>query len=99
MKKINTQIFIERAEKIHGSFYDYSKVQYNNMKEKICIICPTHGEFYQSPDSHLRGSGCSKCSGKLISNTQEFINKASEMHNNKYIYDKVTYTTAKSKVK
>ena len=26
------------------------------------MICPKHGEFWQTPDSHLQGSGCPSCS-------------------------------------
>lgn len=45
MKKLTTEEFIERARKIHGNKYDYSKVNYVNAKTKVCIICPIHGEF------------------------------------------------------
>lgn len=58
-----TEMFIEEARKVHGDKYDYSKVNYNNCKTKVCIICPEHGEFWQVPDSHLRGMGCIQCSG------------------------------------
>ena len=39
MKKLTTEEFIERARKIHGNKYDYSKVNYVNAKTKVCIIC------------------------------------------------------------
>lgn len=44
-KKITTEEFIRRAKKVHGDKYDYSKVKYVKAKEKVCIICPIHGEF------------------------------------------------------
>lgn len=56
--------FIDEAISVHGGKYDYSKVEYINNKVKVCIICASHGEFYQSPISHLRGSGCPKCGAK-----------------------------------
>lgn len=37
--------FIEKARKIHGDKYDYSKVNYTRCDHKVCIICPEHGEF------------------------------------------------------
>ena len=57
----NTDEFIIKAKKVHGNKYDYSKVNYVKAKEKVCIICPVHGEFYQTPCHHLIGNGCPKC--------------------------------------
>ena len=59
------KFFIEKAYKIHGDKYDYSKVKYKNNREKIIIICPIHGTFIQSPKNHLNGQGCPIC-GKVI---------------------------------
>lgn len=53
--------FTGKAAKIHRSRYDYSKVIYKNSKEKVCIICPEHGEFWQRPSNHLLGHGCPMC--------------------------------------
>lgn len=60
-KSLTTEEFISRAKKIHCDKYDYSKVKYVNMFNKVCIICPIHGEFLQLPSHHLRGVGCKKC--------------------------------------
>lgn len=57
----NTNLFIKKAREIHGNKYDYSLVDYKNNHEKIKIICPIHGVFEQSPNSHLGGNGCIKC--------------------------------------
>lgn len=57
-----TEEFIQKATKIHGSKYDYSKVVYGNTAaDKISIICKEHGEFKQIASDHLGGSGCSSC--------------------------------------
>ena len=61
----NTYDFISKSKNIHGDKYDYSKVKYINNKEKVCIICPKHGEFLQTPDDHLQGKGCSKCANQI----------------------------------
>ena len=45
-KKLTTEEFIEKARKIHGNKYDYSKVVYVNSQTKVCIICPIHGDFW-----------------------------------------------------
>ena len=55
------QQFIIKSNNIHFNKYDYSKIEYVNNKIKIEIICPIHGDFYQSPSDHLQGCGCPKC--------------------------------------
>lgn len=47
--------------KIHGDWYDYSKVQYKTTRTKITIGCPLHGDFEQVPNARLSGHGCPKC--------------------------------------
>lgn len=59
--KRTTEEFVAEAGTVHSSKYDYSKVDYINSRTKVCIICPIHGEFWQTPSSHLRGSGCPVC--------------------------------------
>jgi len=89
---ITTEKFIKRCVKIHKNKYDYSKVNYTSYENKVIIICPKHGEFSQTPDSHIHKHGCPKCSSSLrYSNTKIFSNKANIIHNNKYNYSKVKY--------
>ena len=98
-KKLTTKDFIERAIKVHGDKYDYSKVKYINNRTEVCIICPTHGEFWQRPDKHLLGHGCNLCCKTGIkSNTNTFIEKAKKIHGNKYDYSKVNYVNNHTKV-
>lgn len=61
MKKLTKEEFIIKSQKIHNNKYDYSKVEYKNRNTKVCIICPIHGEFWQTPAGHLSGRGCNKC--------------------------------------
>lgn len=60
-KRVNQDMFIASAREVHGNKYDYSKTDYQNMRSKVLIICPRHGEFYQRAHSHLLGSGCPMC--------------------------------------
>ena len=60
-KTLTTEEFIEKAKRIHGDKYDYSKVEYEGRKTKVSIICPKHGEFLQRANGHLNGQGCPKC--------------------------------------
>lgn len=57
---LKTSDFINRASKIHKN-YDYSKVVYKSSTDKVIIICRKHGEFTQTPNSHLNCSGCNIC--------------------------------------
>ena len=98
MKKLTTEEFIERARKVHGDKYDYSKVDYKGKDIKVCIICPIHGEFWQTPHNHINGSKCPKCVGKHRYTTEEWIEEARKVHGDKYNYSKVIYNGAFEKV-
>ena len=63
-RKKNTNQFIEDARRVHGDKYDYSKTIYVNAQKKVIITCPIHGDFMQTPNSHLYGRGCPEC-GKI----------------------------------
>lgn len=59
---MNNAKFIERAKLVHGDKYDYSLLNYHKAREKVKIICPTHGEFLVTPDNFLnKSSGCPYC--------------------------------------
>ena len=95
--------FIEKSKNRHGDKYDYSKVEYINSTTKVCIICKEHGEFWQTPQGHVRGQGCPKCANIKRGNTfrydgDTFIKRATILHDGKYIYDKDSYVNAMTKV-
>ena len=90
--------FIPKARKVHGDRYDYSKVEYVNNSTNVCIVCPEHGEFWQTPASHLAGANCPKCSKVYQPKSEEWIKKANEVHKGKYNYSKVEYKNARTKV-
>jgi len=52
---------LRRFREKHGNRYDYSKVIYSRRSDNVTITCEEHGDFQQSPGSHLAGSGCPKC--------------------------------------
>ena len=95
--------FIKKARSVHGDRYDYSKSLYLGSREKIEIICPLHGAFFQLPTNHLSGKGCRVCSRTKVakdqtSNTEEFINKAKIVHGDKYNYSLVDYVNNHTQV-
>lgn len=60
-REVREQEWKESCNIIHNNFYDYSESNYQGAREKIKIICPDDGEFWQTADSHKRGHGCGKC--------------------------------------
>lgn len=103
MKKLSQDEFIKRAKEVHKGRYDYSKVQYINVRTKVIIICPVHGEFLQTPSAHLKGQGCKQCYNDVVGDSlratkNEFIEKAKKVHGDKYDYSKVEYINSKTEV-
>lgn len=95
-KRMGKDLFILRAREIHGWKYDYSFVEYKNNETKVCIVCPEHGEFWQEPWVHLKGSKCPKCAEKERANNrkytqEEFIDKAKTIHGDRYDYTLTEY--------
>ena len=91
--KIRFKTLESDFNKIHNFKYDYSKAIYRGIKQHITICCPSHGEFSQTPEGHLRGMGCRKCAGKYKPSLEEFISSARDIHKDKYDYSKFIYTS------
>lgn len=87
--------FLEKANQIHNSRYDYSNSSYVNNKVEIEIICPKHGNFLQRPDNHLQGNGCPNCS---LSKGESKIIEILEIYKIKYTTQKV-FENCKAKYK
>lgn len=63
--------FVKKAKEIHTIPYNYELVEYENSHKKVKILCPKHGEFEQTPNSHLSGKGCPKCKQSVGENLIE----------------------------
>jgi hypothetical protein len=97
---MKTEIFIKKAQKVHGDRYDYSLVDYRNNYTKIKIICKKHGVFEQKPNSHLNGQNCLKCVNEnQTCSTEDFIKKAQKVHADRYDYSLVNYINNNTNVK
>lgn len=101
-QKLTTEIVVARFKEINGDKYDYSEFEYINAKTKGKIICPKHGEFWQSSNVHLKGVQCPKCAKENIKRecfrlTKEvFFRKSEEHHGNKYEYDLTNFENSNS---
>ena len=96
MKKLTTEVFIERSLEKHGTLYDYSKTYYKNSRTKVIITCPIHGQFLQKPHNHLEGQGCKECgrirtADKNTMTQSQYIEKVNRVHNHAYNYTRTVY--------
>ena len=103
MRKTNINKYLEKVKAIHGSKYDYSKIFFNNWRDKIDVICSIHGQFKIRPDQFYN-SGCQKCAianfKKLMTlSTDEFIKRSTNVHGNIYDYSKANCKGTKKKIK
>ena len=103
-KKLSTTEFITRATIIHKGKYNYDLVSYINALIPIKIICSMHGIFEQGPSRHLQGHGCKECydarRGRTIAfTTEKYIEKAKEIHGEKYDYSITEYINSLTKIK
>jgi len=89
--------FIERANKKHGSKFNYKNVAYKNLLSKIKINCPTHGSFTQTAKDHLQGYGCPACGNVKRINKTDFLKRATQVHGKKYDYSALTVKRMNSK--
>lgn len=97
--KKDTEQITKEFEIIHGTNFDYSKVQYKNNKTKVVIKCNLcNYEFFQTPSAHLSGKGCPKCIGRNFTRT-EMIEKMNQTHNFKYDYSNSFWKTKKDTIK
>ena len=111
MKKTTSEDFITKANEIWNNKFDYLEVVYTKSLTEVKVICPEHGPFMVKPQWHLQKSQCPECS-KLVRKvamtkfnqetkrltTEEFIEKARNIHGDKYDYSKVVYVNATTKV-
>ncbi|MFF8917463.1 hypothetical protein ACF08M_30185 [Streptomyces sp. NPDC015032] len=66
--------------------------------DKVTIVCPEHGEFLQAPVSHVRGGRrCPACVDRSLT-TEEWIERAREIHGDRYDYGYVVYVRSGNKV-
>lgn len=97
--RYTTDTFVKDANIKHNFKYTYAKTKYIHNQTKIIITCKEHGDFEQKPLEHLiRKVGCKKCAKCYSYTTNEFIEKASKIHSNRYEYSKSVYSTTMRKL-
>ena len=102
-KKLSFEEFVERSNKTHeNNDLIYDESSFNGSHQKVRIICPKHGEFWQIAKDHMNGQGCPICGREKSglqrrSNTEKFISSFKELYGNKLDLSKFVYT--KSNIK
>ena len=106
-RKTSIDDFVRKAERHHGKKYDYSAVVFSSQHDKVKIGCPSHGVFLQAANDHLKGRGCAKCGDALVAeklsypklNTRDYLNRAIEVHGQRYDYSSVVYKGILKKIR
>lgn len=85
------QRFNEAHDNIKNPKFDYSKVEYKGMTEKVEIVCLVHGSFWQLPSDHIRQHGCNRCKADAQSKRRkipldDMLLRFEEKHEGKYTY-------------
>ncbi|GIE35450.1 hypothetical protein Ait01nite_084950 [Actinoplanes italicus] len=99
----NLEAFLERAFVVHGSRFDYGGTVFAGSHVKVTILCREHGEFQQTPASHLNGSGCPSCGVQarriaIAGTTDLFVTRSRVVHGDTYDYSSVDYRNAMTRV-
>ena len=68
--------FLEQAKTKYDDFFQYNENSFNGMTKEMEIICPIHGNFKQTPKSHLKSKyGCQLCANKNKKKRAVFTDK------------------------
>lgn len=93
----NSNDFSNKGNIVHNYKYIYTEVVYGkDNNDEVCIICPIHGRFWQTPHNHLKGYGCQKCKEDKLReifmfSQEEVISNARKVHGDKYDYSEFIY--------
>ena len=96
--KRNLSDFVAQAMTIHNDKYTYEEFIYKRTSLKGVIFCRIHGNFEQSPNAHLAGKGCPKCVASYHYSQTVYIEKANNIHHNRYQYSNINYINALQKI-
>lgn len=85
--KVTQDQFINECRNIHKDFYLYNNTLYYKMSDKIEIICPKHGIFYQKAQHHILGRGCSECSSNKKITKEKLVKESISKYGNIFDYN------------
>jgi hypothetical protein len=90
---------LEHLKELVDNNFDLSLAQYKNSSSSLLVKCLKHDRYFKNSTYNLvRGAGCSECKKEKIRKirslgTDEFIERAINLHGNRYDYSLVHYKT------
>ena len=98
-------IMREKLTELHPELdFSITKVSEHDNGYRVAVKCPKHGVKYPKFYNLLYGEGgCDECKfdkirEKRVLTLEQFINKANEVHGNKYDYSKAEYVNSQTKI-
>lgn len=88
----------------YGDKFDYSNVEYLGGQKEVEVVCRQHGSFSISPENHLAGDSCKKCTSEKRAKSQtkpksHYVKRFKEVHGEKYDYSLFKTTHGKEEGK
>lgn len=94
--------FVEKSNRVHDNKYEYDQQTYKGQDYHVAILCHTHGQFLQKAYLHSSGRGCPECGKNKLKGSRlkldDFKSRASSIHQNKYDYSDVQYSTLNDRI-
>lgn len=98
-KYLTQEEAISRFKTIHGEKFDYSNTEYLGCRHKINIFCNScKNDISVSANNHFQGKGCPICFKNKTRTLEEFLDKAKDIYQDKFIYID-GYKNSASKIK
>lgn len=84
--------FFEFLKECVEGKYDTTKVEYRGRREKVVLVCPTHGEFAIGVNSLYKGCGCEKCAKDArFKPYSYYLDRFKSLHSDLYKYNDTTF--------
>lgn len=96
-KRYDTETYVQLIKRIHGDKYDYSLIEYTSMHDKVKVIYKD--KVYEiNAFNFINGALPERVSWSRLNTKEEFIEKAVNVHGDRYVYSQVEYTKSREKV-
>ena len=84
-------IIVDESRSVHGDKFTYDTSTIRGMMNKMLVTCTTcECTFFQTPNDHIKHqAGCPQCAGRAVVTTPIFIQRAKELHGDRYDYSLV----------
>ena len=83
---------VSKFNKVHNNYYTYDNFEWvGKVSDYGVFTCPTHGDFKQIINNHLRGLGCFKCFGSEKLTEDVVLKRCIASRGDKYDYSNLKY--------